>query len=397
MDLNGTVAEFDGEKYTVIFKGQGENTNGLFYEDSINRRFHQSKIFKIIIFFIIEIMKFFSSRNKKKLSALDGTFTPRMVKSKPSTLEGRITPEMLEIQEKVNKHKKELARQQERKFKEAMKRGEDPYAEPSFEDEEENRRQKYKERTAAKKEEYFEDKRSKFQNARDSDTRRRQEKMEAERQREAERRQRMEAERQREAERRRQREAEKRQRETERRQREAEKTQRARQSSEATERESGLKKDPESQTEENVVKNSNIKKPNEPKEEDPESHTEKNVVENSKIKEPEKEDLSYIPEPKKGDSSDLSYIPPSSGKSVLPETKTLEKDTTSFEDSSSFFDGDGKPDTSTSTSSYDAFMQAFGFSSAPSEVPSTKEYNLSKMSKETEGIMGKASEFDKYL
>ena len=33
MDLNGTVAEFDGEKYTVIFKGQGENTNGLFYED----------------------------------------------------------------------------------------------------------------------------------------------------------------------------------------------------------------------------------------------------------------------------------------------------------------------------------------------------------------------------
>ena len=315
-----------------------------------------------------------------------------MVKSKPSTLEGRITPEMLEIQEKVNRH-------QERKFTEAVKRGEDPYAEPSFEDEEENRRQKYKERTAAKKEEYFKDNRNKFQNARDSDTRRRQERMEAERQREAERRQRMEAERQREAERRRQREAERRQRETERRQREAEKTQRARQSSEATERESGLKKNPESQTEEKVVNNSNIKKPNDPKGEDPASHTEKNVVENSKIKEPEKQDLSYIPGPKKGDSSDLSYIPPSGGKSVAPATKTLEKDTdTGFEnfekDSSSFFDGDGKPDTSTSTSSYDAFMQAFGFSSAPSEAPSTKEgYSLSKMSKETEGIMGKSSEY----
>ena len=330
-------------------------------------------------------MKFYSSRNKKKLSTLD--VTPRMVKSKPSTLEGRITPEMLEIQEKVKKHQKELARHQERKFTEAMKRGEDPYAEPSFEDEEENRRQKYKERTAAKKEEYFEDKRSKFQNARDSDTRRRQEKMEAERrrQREAERRRQMDRE---EAKRRQRMEAE-RQREAERRQREAEKKQRARQSSEATERESGLKKKPESQTEEKVVNNSNIKKPNDPKGEDPESHTEKNVVENSKIKEPEKQDL--------------SYIPPSSGKSVAPATKTLEKDTdTGFEnfekDSSSFFDGDGKPDTSTSTSSYDAFMQAFGFSSAPSEAPSTKEgYNLSKMSKETEGIMGKASESDKYL
>jgi hypothetical protein len=76
--------------------------------------------------------------------------------------------------------KRMRALRQEKKFKEAMKRGEDPYAPPSLEDEDESRRRKYRERTAAKKKEYFKDNTNKFQNARDSDTRRRQWKERAE-------------------------------------------------------------------------------------------------------------------------------------------------------------------------------------------------------------------------